>query len=302
MKNSESSLAIYLPDAANGYYRGPRFDWSSMVAQAAWKGHKCFGEWKPAAHDPLGPDDTVGISGEFGMGPLTGMPEPPGYCDTAAGDTFMKIGVGDLVRNSADRYSFGENYAVARPYKWTVEGNPDSISFFQSADGTGNYAYTFSRTYRIESGKPGFSVSCRLENCGRTPIRQTYYSHNFIRLDDHPVGSAYSLQFPFAPILIDSQSGHLRTDGPEVALESDIEVGAGLFAVIGGFSETARHNRFEVRCRDAGIGLSVGGTAAPAKIHLFATRLTICPEVFIEIGLEPGAEFEWHDTYRFFEL
>ena len=42
--NKLLKATVYLPDAEKGFYRGTRFDWSGMVAQAEYKGHTFFGE------------------------------------------------------------------------------------------------------------------------------------------------------------------------------------------------------------------------------------------------------------------
>ena len=38
LSNSELKMALYLPGAEDGYYRGTRFDWSGIIARAEYKG------------------------------------------------------------------------------------------------------------------------------------------------------------------------------------------------------------------------------------------------------------------------
>jgi len=57
--NGEVKAVVFLPDAVNGYYRGPRFDWSGVVACATYNGHTYFGEWF-RKYDPLINDSITG--------------------------------------------------------------------------------------------------------------------------------------------------------------------------------------------------------------------------------------------------
>jgi hypothetical protein len=71
-------LAIYLPDATKGYYRGTRFDWSGLVGQAEKDGHTFFGPWKEK-HDPTNPEDADAVAEEFGIN------QPLGYSEAKLG-------------------------------------------------------------------------------------------------------------------------------------------------------------------------------------------------------------------------
>src|SRR4051812_12289404 len=88
------TLTVLLPDAKTGFYRGTRFDWSGVVEKAEVNGHTLFGYWK-ATHDPTNHDDVPGTAEEFGTAtsPVAG---PLGYREAKSGQTFLKIGVGEL--------------------------------------------------------------------------------------------------------------------------------------------------------------------------------------------------------------
>ena len=80
---------LYLPDAARGFYRGTRFDWSGVIHSLQYGGHDYYGPWfqktDPKVHDFIydGADIVAGpcsgITGpvdEFG---------PVGYADAKPG-------------------------------------------------------------------------------------------------------------------------------------------------------------------------------------------------------------------------
>jgi hypothetical protein len=39
ISNGPISARLYLPDAAKGYYRGTRFDWSGVIYSLKYQGH-----------------------------------------------------------------------------------------------------------------------------------------------------------------------------------------------------------------------------------------------------------------------
>src|SRR5208283_3467420 len=45
ISNGELSAKVYLPDAAQGFYRGTRFDHSGIVSSLEYKGHNYYGQW-----------------------------------------------------------------------------------------------------------------------------------------------------------------------------------------------------------------------------------------------------------------
>src|SRR5512136_184337 len=105
-----AEATVYLPDPSAGYYRGPRFDWSGLMASLRMGGHEFFGEWRIGPHEPLGNDFVVGPAGEFGMGPGTGNPPPLGYDETGPGGLFLKVGAGTRRKPEQRPYHFGGDY------------------------------------------------------------------------------------------------------------------------------------------------------------------------------------------------
>lgn len=96
--NGKIRAKLYLPDVANGFYRGTRFDWSGVIFHLEANGHTYYGPWftkrNPAIRDIVYEGDdivdgacssTTGPADEFG---------PIGYETAKPGRTFVKIGVG----------------------------------------------------------------------------------------------------------------------------------------------------------------------------------------------------------------
>jgi len=45
ISNREIRAKLYLPDAAEGFYRSTRFDWSGVIHSLVYQGHDYYGPW-----------------------------------------------------------------------------------------------------------------------------------------------------------------------------------------------------------------------------------------------------------------
>lgn len=108
------SFVAYLPDDRHGYYRSTRYDWGSMVGRVELRvpngGGKItvFADTRPRPHRPGTTDHVLGVASEFGCGVRGTVCRAPGktlvangvlgYGDAQKGGTFLKLGVGKLLR------------------------------------------------------------------------------------------------------------------------------------------------------------------------------------------------------------
>ena len=125
ISNSLIRAKIYLPDAASGFYKGTRFDWSGIVGEVDAAGHHFYGPWfnsvDPAVRDVSYKADQiiVGVP-TSAVGPAEEFQTPLGYENAKAGDTFIKIGVGILKRGEDTRYAFSKMYEIVDHGKATT--------------------------------------------------------------------------------------------------------------------------------------------------------------------------------------
>ena len=96
LSNGLITTTLYLPDTAQGYYRGTRFDWAGAFKSLDHNGHIYIEQWFEN-YDPKMHDAINGPAEEF---------TPLGFTDAKPGDTFLKIGVGALRRADDKPYSF----------------------------------------------------------------------------------------------------------------------------------------------------------------------------------------------------
>ena len=292
LDNGLIEVSIFLPDAQRGYYRGSRFDWSGIIEQVRYRGHRFFGPLH-ASHDPTLHDAVSGPADEFAMN------HPMGFDEAAPGETFVKIGVGLLIRPDTEEYRFHRQYELARPGDWVVEQGDGRVRFTQELDGDRGWAYRYSKTLSLAADRPELLIEYTLENTGRKRIDLDHYNHNFTIIDDLPYGPDYSVEFPFGaaePVEIKPGLAWFRDNRIDVlkALGSE-----SLWIPVYEGSARTDYNAATVRNQRSGAALAISGDAAVHRMVFWAVERAACPEPFSRIRLNPGESKTWASRYRF---
>ncbi|MDP8245928.1 MAG: hypothetical protein P9L94_17735 [Candidatus Hinthialibacter antarcticus] len=291
LSNDAMEMLIYLPDAENGYYRGSRFEWSGLIQQIKYAGHTYFGDWK-STHDPENHDDLAGTASEFGM--FT----PLGYDDAKRGETFVKIGIGELQRINTSGYQFHTNYEVATAYDWTINSTSNSIEFIQESPGFKGWKYHFEKRIQLAEGAaPRFSIYHKIVNTGSNPINTDYYCHNFTIIDDDPIGPAYTLEFPFELQFPQSLNGYAKAEGKTVQFLKPLK-NTSIYAEFEGYEVAPENTGVTIYNQDRKAGIKINGDYGAYEFHYWSTTLATCPEPFLKIDIEPGESIEWTDEYE----
>jgi hypothetical protein len=293
LKNDKLKVKVYLPDAQKGFYRGTRFDWAGVFGEVEFAGHKLFGPWKDT-HDPTNHDDIIGPCEEFGM------EKPLGYDDAKVGETFLKIGVGELEKPKEEKYSFAGKYKIVKPAEWKVMRDGDEISWATAANAAG-FGYKYQKEVRLLLGEPVVEIRHTLQNTGTKPIVTDFYNHNFFNVDGDPIGPNYRILFSFEP-----KAKELRGRWGELADLSGRELGfkkpltdGFVMAGLEGFDPMSDRHQFHFRHAPSGVRLKVTGDYRLAKMNVWGINTTICPEPFMNMDLRPGKTADWTITYRF---
>ena len=289
LKNDQVTMALYLPDAENGFYRGTRFDWSGIIARVEYKGHTFYGPWR-TPHDPTGHDFVSGPAEEFGMD------NPSGFSEVEEGGAFVKVGVG-LLRKSGSRYRFHGEYEIIRSGEWSIEKGPDWVEFFQDFTGEREWAYRYTKRIELSGDRPGFTISHRLENSGGKRIDINHYNHNFTLIDAVPYGPDYTVTLPFSteePREIKAKYADFVEDRIVVhqplednSLWTQLQTGVG----------PADYNAATIRCNATGAAVKFKGNAPIMKYNFWSVATAACPEPFVHIDIEPGGVQEWAIDY-----
>ncbi len=293
LANEHIALEIMLPDAANGYYRATRFDWSGLVTRVKVGEHTFYAP-RTKKHNPKGHDDTQGTAEEFGLDATLG------YDTAAVGETFVKIGVGELKKDKDEKYKFFKTYEFAKIGQWDIKQKPGQITFHQALQGSNGWAYDYTKTLTLDEKQAGVTIERTLKNTGDNLIEVTHYGHNFTVVDDQPVvGPQYHIEFDFKPESKEyAKPGIAKIEGQKLVLTQDLPPNKSIWGELAGFDKEADY-KVRVVNTQADVAVEISGSGPVEKMVVWGMNPTICPEVFIPIKLEPGQSKTWKTHYLF---
>ncbi|MDQ3292561.1 MAG: hypothetical protein M3Q05_14840, partial [Bacteroidota bacterium] len=168
IKNESIKAKLYLPDTQKGYYQGTRFDWSGVIPSLEYQGHQYFGQWFDK-YDPKIHDAISGPVEEFTV---------LNYDEAKPGETFLKIGVGELRKADDSKYAFSKPYEIVNPGKWSVQKKADRVEFTHELKDAAGYSYIYRKVVRLVKGKPQLVLEHSLKNTGTKSINTSVYNHN----------------------------------------------------------------------------------------------------------------------------
>ena len=291
LDNDVIRVSVYLPDAVRGHYRGTRFDWSGIIRQVEYKDHRFYAPLH-ASHDPEGHDSVSGPAEEFAMF------KPMGFEEADAGQSFVKIGVGLLMKGEESDYFFDGSYELIRAGAWEIERDANSVTFLQELTGERGWAYRYAKTIRLLPGRSELTVEHRLHNTGEKTIDIDNYNHNFTIIDDAPYGPDYRVEFPFAtsePISINDLAWFR-----DITIEAEKPLGQkSLWVELYNGEGRVDYNQALVRNIRSGASVEFRGDAPVTRMVFWAVERAACPEPFIRLHLKPGQDQEWSSHYRF---
>ncbi|MDZ4707971.1 MAG: hypothetical protein SH818_06170 [Saprospiraceae bacterium] len=291
IKNSLIQARLFLPDATKGYYRGARFDWAGVISSLEYYGHQYFGQWfekySPTLHDAI-------------MGPVDAF-YPVGFDDAKAGEQFLKIGVGMLVKQQDPKYFIATPYEIANSGQWKVKKKSNRVIFTHKLEANG-YGYLYTKTVELVKGKPALTLSCSLKNTGTRPIETNVYNHNFFVMDQVTTGPDYVVTFPF-PVTGELTSGKDlgRLVGNQLIYEKPFVKGNTVFSPgLLGFGPDAKDYDIRIENQKTGAAVRITGDQPLLKMVFWSAFKTVCPEPYIAINVNPGESKKWNINYEFY--
>jgi hypothetical protein len=292
--NSDSVfLTIYKPDAVKGYCRGPRFDWSGIIGRVELKGHVWYADYA-VPHDPL--QEPCGTGGEYGIETAVG------YNGT---QDFPKIGVGRL-KGTGGTYNFRTSYQIVDPGVWKLVRGKNWLEFTHVLADINGYDYDYVKRITIPDGQAVYTIDYYLKNTGTKAIVTDHYTHNFTMIDDKTVAGNYRVTFGFAPTLQSQTSGGAgwgggtTINGNVITINATLSGGDYLWATFGGLTNKVSDNSAIVEETGGKAALKIQGDWVAYKYNFWASPRSVCPEPYITVNLNPGAEMKWKDTYTLY--
>uniref|UniRef100_A0A372ILE0 Uncharacterized protein n=2 Tax=Paracidobacterium acidisoli TaxID=2303751 RepID=A0A372ILE0_9BACT len=309
LSSGTTRIKVYLPDAAKGFYRGTRFDWSGVIGELDTLGHTWFDQWftrgDATVHDfSYDGSDIVAGPCTAATGPVEEFTTPLGYDEAKPGGTFVKIGVGVLRRPDDAKYDSFRLYEVVDNGHWQTRKKGNSIEFGQDIqDPSSGYSYSYEKTITVLQDKSGIVIDHRLTNTGKRSIKTDVYDHNFLVLDKQPPGPDFTITFPFqiSPVH-PPEAGLAELRGNQIVYLKKLTGEDRVFTTIHGFGDDAKD--YDVRIDNArlGVGLTITGDRPLKNVAMWSIRPVMAVEPFIEISVNPGQSFTWRYEYAFHKL
>lgn len=311
ISNGVIKAQILLPDASKGYYRGTRFDWSGVIGSLEYKGHNYYGPWFTKFHADVhdfifsGPDIIAGAC-SAAVGPVEefSVDEPLGFSEAKPGQTFIKIGVGVLRKPDNKKYDNYRLYEILDNGRWRVSPKAHSVEFVQQIEDPSNgYAYQYTKTVRLVSGKPEMTIEHSLKNIGKRAIRTSVFDHNFLVLDKQPIGPDFTITLPFSIKPSEPPDPKLaEVQGNRILYRQVLKDKETVALPIKGFGGTAADYSITIENKHAGAGMKITGDRPLSDEALWSIRSVLAVEPFVAISIEPGQEFDWKYHYSYYTL
>jgi hypothetical protein len=296
-------------------YRRTRFDWTAFITQVTLDGKHTF--CVPEDYDPAKGTGGIGLCNEFGI------EAPIGYDDAQVGDAFPKLGIGLLKKDSDAPYNFFRPYEIVQPFPVEIQTQADAATFVVQPLECRGYAARLTKTVRVAENT--LEIHYLLQNTGVRPIATHEYCHNFIGINQTPVGPDYTLHFPY-PVQFQDDIALMRANvPPEMRQLPPEEIDRRIREYIQGSRANlnVQENRLSLHatperpfyCRPIGFfateqpqwqlthasGLTMSETDdfTPWRVAVWGVGHVISAEIFVDIRLEPGQSQEWTRRFEF---
>jgi hypothetical protein len=236
------------------------------------------------------------------MGPVEEF-GPLGYNEVKPGETFVKIGIGSLIKSDEQPYSSYKLYTVSNPGNWKIEKKSNQVAFTHSlADSL--YAYEYKKTVVLIKGKPEMVLLHTLTNKGKRSLETSVYDHNFFVMDKQPTGPGYVVTLPINNLSTEGGKGIgevAKIQGNQLIFLRDLLKREQ--AYLPDLSPTApMPYDIKVENKNAGAGVKIRGDRPVSKMVIWCSSTTVSPEPYIDIMVEPGKTVSWKISYEYYTL
>lgn len=274
------------------YYAQTRFDWTGFISQVTLlEGGHTF--CVPESWEPGQGTGGAGLCNEFGI------TAPPGYETAAPGEQFPKLGIGLLTRADAGEYKFFVNYPLEPFAIEAVQEDEGTITFTTSSRETRGYAAELKKTLSLRENK--LHLRYALTNIGTKPIETDEYVHNFLGIDNKPMGPDYRLQFPFEIVPVQPN----RETMDEINLTGNSVSWPGrptkdFYFMMEGFSAKGLPYLWDVCHLPSGTGVREISDYEVYRAAVWGQGHVVSPELFVKISVNPGKQQVWERVYEFY--
>lgn len=260
-------------------YQGSRFSQTGFITSFKYRGVElCGAEEETEKKERIG----QGLCGEFGI--FT----PIGYEQCAAGDFFIKPGVGSLQKKEG-MYHFYEEF-VCKPEMIRVEKEKDQVVFYTESEMHNGFGMRTKKCITLEGTT--LRVEYRLENTGSQTIRTEEYCHNFIRIGKGSVREDYSIHTGGITDLVEIPE-IFCTEGEVLCPKRELED----VYYVRMKPRKRKPYRWQIWNQRAEIGIEECTSFQPEYIAFWGKRSVASVEAFKKIHLKPGESETYSRIY-----
>ncbi|MFC1651470.1 hypothetical protein ACFL2X_07855 [Candidatus Latescibacterota bacterium] len=296
LSNGLIEASVFLPNNEKGFYRSSRFEWSGMIWQLTYKDHTFFTE-RVKPHNPETSGHSMSLAEEFCIGTNKAIPQR--FTEAKPGETFMKIGVGNLEKPlDNNEYHFSTQYKIIDSGKWETSYGEDWVEFTHTLEDPYGFAYIYRKRMELTKGKPELVFSNSLTNTGSKTLIADQYNHNFFTFDHEPIGKGYSVERFFSGTSNTGFSPAGTVEGNKIVILEQLE--KSLFGKFEGFDSSVGKNHVIIRNSNVNAGVDITGDFTLSGFNFYSSPKAICPELFVWINIEPGETQKWKRNYNFF--
>jgi hypothetical protein len=291
ISNEHISAKILLPEVGSGYYQGTRFDWSGVISELDYKGHSYFGVWNPKFEVGLH-DAITGPVEEFTV---------IGYEEAKVGETFLKIGIGELMKPEEPAYLRFKTYQIQNQGKRKTKVKESEITFTQNLKMANGYAYKYAKKMELKGSN--LIISHSLKNTGDRKIETSVYNHNFFIIDNEPTNENIKTSFVFdvkPEGLVSGFGTTAKIENNAIVFNRAISSKENVFSnEMTGFGNTAKDFDIKIENLKTKAGVRITSDQPINNMVFWACATTSCPEPYAKVEVLPGETFTWTINYEF---
>jgi hypothetical protein len=263
-------------------YAGSRFDWTGFTTQVILDNKHTFG-----AYESLIPGMGTG-----GIGLCNAFDEI-GYDEARMGEWFPKPGIGLLKKVGNEPYAFFKQYEI-KPFQVQIESTDNSVTFVTLPMECNGYAFMLKKDLIAKENQ--LTIKYSFTNTGIKRIATEEFVHNFLCIDNTPIGSDYTLTFPYRP-QVDVKRGNIISRDYSLVWEEIPQ--DTYYCYIDGY-DSAQSYYWKLNCNPKQAAMQEKGNFPISGFHLWGEAHVISPEIFVKIIVEPGETMQWERTFEFF--
>lgn len=224
------------------------------------------------------------------------------------GEWFHKPGVG-LVQQTADfqRFNIFGTYETQFAPVEILEKTETSVTFFQNGLEQNGYCTDIKKTFRLQDDQ--LILTIEAANTGTKEFELNEYQHNFMALENLPIGPGYRLELPCDKNIMQLEQATLR-QGDEALLPSAVFVKDHVIHWNSDLDQKILyHESYDVDSsapyhwilshEQSSLSVMEEVDFSPSMIIVWGVEHCICAEFYHTAKLAPGEQAQWRRTWTF---